>query len=281
LAGAASLQVGIDQRIAPLRNAPEELWISSGRPVEALSLGHNGLLADIYWTRAVQYYGSRLRDKKTDFSLLFPLLDITVTLDPQLTIAYYFGSFFLSAKPPRGAGEPEKAIELLRRGILANPEEWRLWHHLGFLYYWELHDYGKAAEAYTEGAKNPQAAPFVKVMAAAIREKGGDRETSRFLWSEIYNSTEDETIRANALRHLQGLQAQADIGELEKRTRLYHDRTGRWPNSFQELIDAGLLPGIPLDPQGQDYVLQPEGNVMLRPGSPFILESGPTSAPGL
>src|SRR5262249_28549239 len=150
-----------------------------------------------------------------------PLLNITVTLDPQLMVAYYFGAFFLSAKPPRGAGDPQNAIELIRRGIAENPDEWRLWHYLGFIYYWELQDYERAAEVYKEGAKNPKAAPFMKVMAAVIGEKGADPQTSQLLWSEIYNSTEDETIKLNAYRHLQGLRALADIDQLDERTALF------------------------------------------------------------
>ncbi|MBI4464900.1 MAG: tetratricopeptide repeat protein, partial [Acidobacteria bacterium] len=101
----------------------------------------------------MQYYGGRLRDRKTDFDLLAPLLDITVTLDPQLLIAYRFGAIFLSEHPPRGPGQPEKAVELLQRGIQNNPDVWRLWHELGFIYYWELKDYSKASEAYLEGSK--------------------------------------------------------------------------------------------------------------------------------
>ena len=39
----------------------EELLLRSGPLLKKLSLGYDPLLADIYWTRAVQYYGSRAR----------------------------------------------------------------------------------------------------------------------------------------------------------------------------------------------------------------------------
>ena len=275
----AGVQVAIDRELASYRDTPETLWIPSGKALRALSLGHNGLMADIYWTRSVQYYGSRLRDHKTDFSLLAPLLDITVTLDPQLTLAYYFGAFFLSARSPRGAGQPQKAIALLHRGIEANPDEWRMWHHIGFIYYWELQDYPKAAAAYLEGSKHPKALPWMKVLAAAILQKGGNRETSRFLWTEIYNSSDDPTIRKNAIQHLQGLRALDDIVELERRARRFREQTGRWPASFQEMVDLGILPGIPLDPNGMNYRLRPEGKVGLLPDSPIQLDSGPPPPP--
>ena len=48
--------------------------------LKRLSLGYEGLLADIYWTRAVQYFGSQHVHKSEDYRLLYPLLDLTATL---------------------------------------------------------------------------------------------------------------------------------------------------------------------------------------------------------
>lgn len=269
-------QMALDRRLAPYRETPDLLWMPSGEVLRALSLGHNGLLADIYWTRAVQYFGRQRLTRRYEYPLLAPLLNITVTLDPQLIVAYRFGGVFLSAPQPYGAGEPEQAIALLRRGIEANPDYWRFWHDLGFIYYWELKDYPAASEAYLEGSKHPSAAPWMKVMAAVIQQKGGNRETSRFLWSEIYASTEDEHIRENARVHLETLRALDDIEELERRAAAFRDRTGRWPQSFQELIAAGLLDGIPADPQRLPYQLQPDGKVTLHPESEVKLDYGPS-----
>jgi tetratricopeptide (TPR) repeat protein len=261
------VQRAVDRQMAPLRDTPETLWITSGRLLRVLSAGNQSLLADVYWTRAVQYYGSRLRDHKTDFSLLDPLLDITVTLDPHLMIAYYYGSIYLSMKPPRGPGDPYKAIALLEKGIQANPDQWRLWHHLGFIYYWDLQDYSKAAAAYEEGAKNPRALSWMKAMAAAIAEKGGNEETSLFLWERIYESSEDESIRINAMAHIQSIRARGDLDSLENLAAQYKERAGRWPDSVAEMIAAGLLKGPPLDPAGYPYRMLPDGKGALSPES--------------
>ena len=50
------------RRLDQMRNSAtleEVLYISSPKALKRLSLGYDGLLADIYWTRAVQYFGSR------------------------------------------------------------------------------------------------------------------------------------------------------------------------------------------------------------------------------
>src|SRR5579872_3475646 len=88
----------------------EVLYVPSGKTLKQLSLGYSGVLADIYWTRAVQYYGQKLATRRPDlrYDLLYPLLDITTDLDPHLIVVYEFGSVFLSQRPPVGAGQPDK-----------------------------------------------------------------------------------------------------------------------------------------------------------------------------
>ena len=39
--------------------AQEALYLRSSKVLRRLSLGYTGLLADIYWTRAVQYFGQQ------------------------------------------------------------------------------------------------------------------------------------------------------------------------------------------------------------------------------
>ena len=257
----------------------EVLYVTSPQTIKRMSLGYDGLMADIYWTRAVQYFGRQRHEHKREFPLLAPLLDITVALEPHLLVAYKFGAIFLAEPPPFGAGEPEKATALLRRGIETNPEEWRLWHDLGFVYYWNLKDYPSAAAAYMEGSKNPAAAPWMKVMAAAIAQKGGSREVSRFLWTEVSQATQDDLIRQNARRHLETLRALDDIEELERRTAQFRERTKRWPESFAEMISERLLEGVPADPQGYPYQLQPSGKITLHPKSQVKLEDQPVPEP--
>ena len=124
------------------------LYITSPKTLKRMSLGYDGLLADIYWTRTIQYFGSHHRNGAQRYDSLAPLLEVTTALDPQLLIAYEWGSTFLSAKPPEGAGMPERAVELVKHGIRNNPNEWRLYYDLGFINYMELKDYAAAADAF-------------------------------------------------------------------------------------------------------------------------------------
>src|SRR5579885_3279423 len=155
-----------------------------------------GLLwATLVAALAAQYYGRERLSGHPRFDLLGPLLRITTTLDPHLIIAYRFGAVFLAEQPPGGAGQPAEALQLLRRGIVANPQYWRLWQDLGFIYYWDLHDYRAAARVFRAGSERPGAEIWMKTLAAAVAAKGGDLRTSQVLWAQIYRATEDETVR--------------------------------------------------------------------------------------
>ena len=46
----------------------EVLYMPSGKSVKRLSLGYSSLLADIYWTRAVQYFGNKMNQGPCDMT---------------------------------------------------------------------------------------------------------------------------------------------------------------------------------------------------------------------
>jgi hypothetical protein len=266
------LQHGIDVQMDRTHQEQDDLVLRSGPLVKAMSLEYAPLAADLYWTRVVQYYGNKHASQQANLDLLWPLLDVTTTLDPNLIVAYRFGGMFLSDSQPRGAGQPQRGIELLQRGIRANPDYWRFYEDLGFIYYFDLHDYHNAAEALTAGSKVPGAMVWMKTAAARIAEKGESFETSAKLWTEVYNSTNEPSIKQNAKVHLQLLRARADCDELNKLAAEYKKRTGRQPGEVLDLVKAGLLPGMVVDPTGVVYWFDLEGNAQVNPASPLFKE---------
>jgi tetratricopeptide (TPR) repeat protein len=252
------------EQLRPQATLDEVLFLSSPKVIKRVSLGYDGLLACIYWTRAVQYFGYRHHSFAASYNLLAPLLEITTHLDPHLLVAYEFGTSFLAPQPPHGAGQPERAIELMEYGIQNNPDNWRLYYDLGFVYYMELRDYKKAAETFERGSHVPNAHPFLKVMAAQMAQHAGEYETARMLWSATYQTTQDKQIRDNAVEHLRALRVDEDVQHLQEAVTRFGERTGRLPLSMAELVAAEGLAGTPVDPDGHPYKLTPEGRVELR-----------------
>lgn len=254
LAASAMLVRQIDQ-VRGDEPLHEVLYIPSPTVVKRMSLGYSGLLADIYWTRVVQYFGEKHKAKAMQYLILEPLLDMTTTLDPKLLPPYQFGSVFLAQKPPEGAGDPQAAARLVEKGIRQNPQEWRLYYDLGYIYWLELKDPAKAADAFERGSKIPGAHPWMKVMAAALAAHAGETETAAFMWTNILNSTDDASLRANAINRLRCLRVDSEVKTLQDRVDQFTRQNGRLPSGWQELISAGLLRRVPADPKNNPYQL--------------------------
>jgi len=255
----------------------DALFLDSPKVLKRASLGFNGLMACVYWTRAVQYFGHRHHVRAESYRELAPLLEITTALDPKLVPAYQFGASFLAPRPPDGAGEPERAVELMKYGIQHNPDNWHLYYDLGFVYYTELKDYKRAGEVFAEGSKVPDAHPFLKLLAAQMHEHAGDYATARMLWQATYESSKESNIRQNAREHLRCIQVDEDVASLQSAVTRFGERTGRLPSSMWELITAEGLPDVPVDPDGNPYIMTVDGRIQVQSPDdfPFITSGLP------
>ena len=271
---ALSLQADRDARY-PLPPVSEEvLYFRGGAAVSRAALGFDAILADVYWIRAIQHFGGTRRAASGDksFALLHPLLELATTLDPQFNIAYRFGAIFLSEPYPAGPGRTDQAIALLERGLAANPTRWQYAQDAGFVHYWYRQDYKAAAEWFDRAARVEGAPWWLLSMAATTRAEGGDRQSSRQLWRQLYESTDDTWIRNNAQLRLSQLEALDQMDSLAALVRRYEERFGRRPKSWQELVSTGWVAGVPLDPAGTPYELKPDapGGVTLSEDSALL-----------
>jgi tetratricopeptide (TPR) repeat protein len=246
-----------DRVYAVTDSETELLYIPSGAVLERMALSFDSLLADVYWIRALQVYGGTRRSdgEEKNYDLLGPLLDITTTLDPEFNAAYRFGAIFLTEAFPNGPGRTDLAVALLKKGIERNPERWEYYMDIGFIYYWWVQDYEQAAEWFDRAADVPGASWWLRSLAANTLAAGGSRESSRMLWRQLYDSADSDWIRTEATRRFTQLQALEDIDQLIAAARRFYELESRPPASWQELVDARMLSGIPLDPTARPYVI--------------------------
>jgi hypothetical protein len=264
-------QAQIDRRAGKYRAQEEVLYLWSGTHVKRLFPGFEGLAADVYWLRTVQYFGGqRLFAANKRFELLRPLIEITTTLDPRLEMAYRYGAIFLSEPSPLGAGRPREGIEVLATGARNNPASWRLRQDLGFFHYIYLHDAGRAAAILNEAAELPGAAFWLRMLAADVLAKGGDRANARRMWQQMFDQAEAGIVKENARLRLQILDSRDLADRLEGLVLELERRTGRLPARLEELRQAGLWNGPFVDaggaPFGYDAV---EGRVFIEQTSPM------------
>jgi hypothetical protein len=228
----------------------------------------------VYWIRAVQLYGdTRLgRTADQDFTLLYPLLELTTTLDPYFDVAYNFGALFLAEKPPGGPGRPDLALKLLERGVAAQPDDWRLYQATGFVHYWSHRDYVKAADWFGRAAKLPGAPVWMEPLAAVTLAEGGNRKASRVLWGQILKTAADGWFKREATRRLKQLDAMDQIELLQKVVDGFVAKNGRAPADWSEMARAGYVRGDVVDPNGAPYrldgwmvTLEPKSRLMPLP----------------
>lgn len=253
----------------------EERLYLTAQAARRVSLSFNGLIADWYWMRALQYVGRKVlrHDAEQshqsvqskvqlddlgslDLRLLYPLLDTTTTLDPQFMAAYEYGAVVLPEI------NVEDAIRLLQKGINANPSAWQLYHQLGYIY-WQRGDYAQAAGMYQEGARIPGAAPWMSVMGARMMTEGGSRATAREMYGRMYEQSDDEQVKRMAALRLMQLDSLDERELIRKVLDEYQTRARRCASSWKDVLPAlrvaqGLRldqTGAPLDPSDTPYVL--------------------------
>jgi hypothetical protein len=248
------------------RFAEAPLYLN-GQNAKRMTLAFNGLAADWYWMRSLQYVGGKIVTyedghngefnlanlPELDLRLLPSLLDLTTTLDPQFIPAYEYGAVILPEV------NPNQAIGLLERGIVANPSSWRLYQHLGYIY-WQRKDYARAGEVYQAGAKMAGAPAWMPAMAARMKAEGGSPAAAREMYQHLRESSSDSSVRQMVDHQLLRLDSLAELDAIRQRLASFKQRNRRCITSWREVYGElrGLRfdgSGAPLDPSGAPYRL--------------------------
>ncbi|HEX7330717.1 MAG TPA: hypothetical protein VF290_04410 [Pyrinomonadaceae bacterium] len=247
-------------------NAIDESLYLNGKTARRISLGFNGLVADWYWMRSLQYVGKKILNTpedvpidslgKLNLKLLAPLLDTATTLDPEFMEPYEYAAIVLPAV------DVQQAIRIAEKGIDANPNAWKLYHHLGYIH-WQQRNYQLASEMYARGGQIPGAPAWLEAMKAKMLLEGGSRETAREIYTRMYEQAGEERVKDMARKRLMQLNSFDQRDGLRKLFAAFKTRTGKCPDSWREIepvLRALRIPvdqsGAPLDPSHTPYVLK-------------------------
>ncbi len=266
------LSVYLEKNRPPLPAGFEDSDLAlQGAKLKGYALGFEGLIADWYWMQSLQYIGDKIiknPDKNISVEnlnelnprLLYYYLDNATTLDPKFTIAYGYGATVLPAI------DSEQAIKILQKGIAGNPDEWRLYHYLGYIY-WKLKRYEEAAAIYAQGAAVKNAPDWMKIMGARMKSDGGSRETARALYRQTAETADSETrkVAENRLLELDSLDERDAVRPVLQD---FKAKAGRCANNWREILP--LLKSIKL-PEGKDFRIDNDYNLVDPTGAAYIL----------
>lgn len=262
------------QRTDQAKQFAESQLYLSGPAAKRLTLAFNGLAADWYWMRSLQYVGRKIVNHQDshdgqfalsnlsslDLRLLSSLLDVATTLDPQFIPVYEYGAMILPEV------NPDQAIALLNKGITANPASWRLHHHLGYIY-WQRREYAKASEIYAAGAQLPGAPAWMTAMSARLKADAGSRDAAREMYQRLGETSDDKTVKEMVVAHLMRLDSLEEREVITRARDEFRMRFGRCPTSWRELaplfrgarLRIDPANGTPVDPSGVAYRLSNDG----------------------
>ncbi len=240
-------QMQIDKRMKKKERLVEELmYFPSGKFINQISSGYDDVLSDFVWMRFIQYYGQHMLTD-LEFRYLKHILDILTTLDPRFIVAYTFGSLLLVTN----VNDVDAGLELLDKGMRANPLKWQLPYMKGFIYYIYLGKYKQAGKFFKIAAHLPQAPDGVRRFAAFVYQRAGSIEISLYLWWELYLTTKNPWEQEVAVRSIK----KCTIEKLERLIDKYIQVKGKFPETLDVLIEAGYLKKIPLAPDGGKYYI--------------------------
>lgn len=260
-------------RIAVAEDYYDSDLLLEGKRLKGFALGTEGLLADWYWMRSLQYIGDKVA--KTELEniniedltslrprLLYPMLDNATDLDPKFLAAYTYGAMVLPAI------DKQQAVAMTEKAVANNPENWRMLQYLGYIY-WRIGEYEKAAEAYERGSQIDGAPQFMKMMVAAMRTQGGSRETARAMYQQMLDEAQDQQTKNNASFRLNEIDS---LDEREAINRILGERAtaaGRCPASLREIFTE--LSRVDL-PNGRTFQVGPTGEIVDPSGAPYLLD---------
>lgn len=247
--------------------------VFQGAKAKDFSLGLNGLIADWYWMQSLQYLGGKFAKKPdakinvndlSEFNpkLLYPLLDNAASFDPQFLGVYEYGAVVLPAI------DPNQAIKIVEKGIENNPNEWRLYNQLGYIY-WKNEEYEKAAKAYERAASIEGASPLMKAMSAKMKSDGGSRETARVIYTQMFEEAQDSKTKQTAELFVMRLDALDQIDSINSVLQNFKQKNERCVNDLREILPVLVNTKLP---NRNEFNLDKDKNLADPSGAPFVLD---------
>lgn len=221
------------------------------------------------------YFGSLVEEWQNQIVIppeyfnMFRTVETAVQLDPYNMDAYYFAQAAFTWE----IGHAADVNRLLDYGMQYRTWDWYLPFFAGFNAAYFLKDFDSAAGYMQKAAEITGDQLFTNLAARYFYEAGRSDFGVRFLDTMIERATDRKVKEVYQLRK----EALLAVRAIEAALADFQGRYERLPGALSELVTAGLLPTLPKDPYGGEFLLDDEGKV--RSTSKFALRAEPEKAP--
>jgi tetratricopeptide (TPR) repeat protein len=231
----------------------EPVYLPRAEYLRPLSLGYENALANGLWFRTISYFGKHYRSDRA-YPWLAYMCELVTDLDPRAEYVYRFAGMVL----PWEAREVDEGLRLLRKGIEALPNSWRLHYWLGFSYYFFKDDYDNAVRYLSKAAALPDASPSAARLATILHQHRYGPETTLSFLTELAGEVESPELREVLKEQMKETRLTADLQALNHAVEQFKSRFGRLPPSTHALVESGLIGKVPDDPFGGKYEIDPD-----------------------
>ena len=226
----------------------ELLYLPTPEMLKVLSVGNSGLMADVLYLWSIQYYS--LFTPHERFLYLETVYNLITDLDPRYFDAYRMGALIMQIQTVGDQTELQRAVQrIFDKGLRNLPDSWALGEAAAWDMFMRFKDRSAALHYAELAVAMPGAPPRIRRMVGVWRdaENVWTAEDSIRYWSQAVEEATDPMDRHVSQSKLFDAVVARDRQQLEPRLRAFADRYGRCPRQWRELVEAGLIAGIPTE----------------------------------
>ncbi len=224
----------------------------------AAALDFKGVIADFQLLQGIFFIGDKIESQnritEAEWNYLVRIITAVTRLDPYFFDTYHFATGMLTW----GAGRYQDAINILETARQYNPDDYRFPYHIGFIYFYFLHDNQKGAQYLELASRNPDAPPILASLSSRLAYYKGNYQFSIELIQRMLDRERSPEIRSYYQKRLTALE---NALLLEKAVKQYKEDLQQFPESIDVMLKQNYIDKIPLEPYGGDWIFLKNGRV--------------------
>ena len=234
------------------------LYLPSAEMLDLVSLGNEGLVADLFYLWSIQYYSKYQPHER--FLYLETVYDLITDLDPLYHDAYRVGALIMQLPVTDEETNKRAVIRLLDKALSNLPEDNQLAEAAAWDMYIRYRDTGEALRYLKLAVDIPGSPHRLKRLLTAWSEDEQEWSFSDALayWMEVRAEAESDYDVAVCEKQIYRLQASRDEAALDAVLQNWKLRHGICAGSWREITDAGWLGEVPVDYFGEEYRISPD-----------------------
>ncbi|MFP2960123.1 tetratricopeptide repeat protein [Myxococcus sp. 1LA] len=222
--------------------------------LEILGAAQRPLLADFYWLQAIQQVGRA--NTATEYRDVFFYADLATDLDPKFRYVYEWGAI----STPFNLGREQwvnvdLSSRLLTKGLDAFPDDRRFLFQLAYNKMAYDREYKAAADLLMRLSKFPDTPRHLPQLATRLYAQSGNFDMGLQMAEMLLESAEDEESRAFYLHRIKELLRERVLTQIDAAIAAYQKERGERPKKVPDLVNAGYLKQMPVDPlEGKFFI---------------------------